>query len=192
MGVPDIHLAHPPHHPPQGKNTVTLTALLSSLEGGGFRHNRHMEKKKANIFFLMPPMQNQPHARGNQSSFLLLAPEQGRSLDLLCLPQCPAPLTQINLSQHHRDAAQEPQGKVCQQEMPQLGVSCDPPSLPSLLCSSFCLVLTPVQLWWDLVHDLTGKGRQMPLNHSLQASGWRIGSHSPWDSSGENTISQAF
>lgn len=43
-----------------------------------------MEKKKANIFFLMPPMQNQPHARGNQSRFLLLPPEQGRSLDFLC------------------------------------------------------------------------------------------------------------
>lgn len=130
----------PPPPSPSEKCSDTHSPA-QQVTGWGLQAQQTHGKEESKHFFLMPPMQNQPRARGNQSSFLLLAPEQGRSLDLLCLPQCPAHLTQINLSQHHKDAAQEPQGRVCQQEMPELGVSCDPPSLPSLLCSSSCLVL---------------------------------------------------
>lgn len=125
-----------PLHPPQVKNTVTLTALSAVYRVGASGSTRIHGKEESKHFFLTPPMQNQARARGNQSSFLLLTPEQGRSLDLLCLPQCPAHLTRINLSQpswwHHKDAAQEPQGKVCQQEMPEPGVRCGPP-IPAFL-----------------------------------------------------------
>lgn len=72
------------HHPPQ----VTLTDLLSVLQVGGFRHDKKITKgRKQATSFLMPPMQNQPHARGNRSSFLLLTPEHAALADL-CSWQC--------------------------------------------------------------------------------------------------------
>lgn len=132
-------------------------------------------KEESKHFFLMPPVQNPPHARGNQSSFLLLSPEQGRSLDLLCLPQCPAHLTQINLSQpswwHHKGAAQEPQGKVCQQEMPEPGVRCDPP-IPAFLAALKFLLGSLHQA--SCVVDRPGFDRQGVTNapKSLSADLW--------------------
>lgn len=62
----------------------------------------------------------------------------------------------MNLSWwHHRDAAQGPQDKLCQQEMPEPGVIPHP-------CLPFCAQVsawffTPGHLWWYLEYDLTGK-----------------------------------
>lgn len=121
----------PPPPSPSEKYTDTHSPA-QQFTGWGLQAQETHGKEESSHFFLMPPMQN-PWQRKPE---LISAAEWGRSLDFLCLPQCPAHLTQINLSQpswwHHKDAAQEPRGKVCQQEMPELGASCDP-SIPAFL-----------------------------------------------------------
>lgn len=128
-----------PPPPSPGEKYSDTHSPAQQFTGWGLQAQQAHGKEESKHFFLMPPMQNQPRARGNQSSFLVADPRAGQVSGFIlpttvpCSPHTDKPQPQ--------GCCPRAQGKVCQQEMPELGVSCGPPSLPSLLCSSFCLVL---------------------------------------------------